>query len=209
MFSIAQGERTSQAEHDSGWAHTAGIPLQLSLGADGRLNVQPIAEVARLRSKTLLSLTDLSLAEANTALAGVHGTMLDIEVEFATTASAGVRVRAHPSGTEQTDLRVDLDAQQFFADRAKSTVDSEQLGRTRNGGAVVIGNSGSLRLRVLVDRSLIEAFLNGEYSLTTRSYATLPGSDGVALVGDPALRVKRIAVYAMAHLAGPQALATQ
>jgi len=205
LFSIAQGERTSKIEHDSGWAHTAGIPLQLTLGTDGRLNVQPIDEVARLRSKTLLSLADLSLAEANAALSAVHGDMLDIEVEFETTASAGVRVRAHALGVEQTDLRVDAGARQFFADRSRSTVDSEQLGRTRNGGAVLIG-SGPMRLRVLVDRSLIEAFLNGEYSLTTRSYATLPDSDGVALLGDPALRVRRIAVHAMQHLAGPQAM---
>jgi sucrose-6-phosphate hydrolase SacC (GH32 family) len=206
VFSIAQGERTSQAEHDSGWAHTAGIPLQLTLGADGRLNVRPIDEVTRLRSKTLLSLTDLSLAQANAALAGVRGDMLDIEVEFEATASAGVRVRAHPQGVEQTDLRVDADTRQFYADRAKSTVDSEQLGRTRNGGAVVLGG-GPMQLRVLVDRSLIEAFLNGEVSLTTRSYATLPDSQGVALLGDPALRINRLAVHAMAHLAGPQALA--
>ena len=206
VFSIAQGERTSQAEHDSGWAHTAGIPLQLALGADGRLKVQPIAEVARLRNKTLLSLANVSLAEANIALSGVHGDMLDIEVEYETTASAGVRVRAHPLGVEQTDLRVDATAGQFFADRAKSTVDSDQLGRTRNGGAVLIG-AGPMRLRVLVDRSLIEAFLNGDYSLTTRSYATLPGSDGVALLGDAELRIRRLAVYAMEHLAGAQALA--
>lgn len=208
LFSIAQGERTAQQEHDSGWAHTAGIPLQLSLGVDGRLNVQPIAEVARLRSKTLLSLADLSLAEANVALASVRGDMLDIEVEFETMASAGLRVRAHPAGVEQTDLRVDASAGQFFADRARSTADSDATGRTRNGGAVRLG-SGVLRLRVLVDRSLIEAFLNGEYSLTTRSYATLPGSDGVTLLGDAALRIRRLTVYAMAHLAGPQALATK
>ncbi len=208
LFSIAQGERTAQQEHDSGWAHTAGIPLQLRLGAGGRLNVQPIAEVARLRNKTLLSLAGLSLAEANVALASVHGDMLDIEVEFETTASAGVRVRAHPQGVEQTDLRVDASAGQFFADRTRSTVDSDATGRTRHGGAVLLG-SGPLRLRVLVDRSLIEAFLNGEYSLTTRSYATLPGSDGVALLGDAALRIRHLVVYAMKHLAGPQALATK
>jgi hypothetical protein len=29
----------------------------------------------------------------------------------------------------------------------------------------------------------------------------------VALLGDPALRINRLAVHAMAHLAGPQALA--
>ena len=206
LFSIAQGERTAQLEYDSGWAHTAGIPLELSLGADGRLNVQPIAEVALLRTSALLSLSNVSLAQANTALSGVHGDMLDIEVEFETTASAGLRVRAHPQGVEQTDLRVDAVARQFFADRAKSTVDADQRGQTRNGGAVLLGG-GAMSLRVLVDRSLIEAFLNGEYSLTTRSYATLGDSNGVALLGDAALRIRRIAVYAMAHLAGAQALA--
>ena len=205
VFSIAQGERTPQLEHDSGWAHTAGIPRELTLGADGRLNVRPIAEVARLRTQNLLSLTDVSLAQANAALAGVHGDMLDVEVEFEASASAGVRVRAHPQGVEQTDLRVDAVAQQFFADRAKSTVDADQRGVTRNGGTVLIGSATSLR--VLVDRSLVEAFLNGEYSLTTRSYAALRDSDGVALLGDPALRIRRLAVYAMHNLAGPQAMA--
>jgi sucrose-6-phosphate hydrolase SacC (GH32 family) len=204
VFSIAQGERAPQLDFDSGWAHTGGTPIELSLGADGNLRVKPIAEVARLRSKTLVELRNVSLAEANGALAQVRGDMLDIEVEFETTSAAGVRVRAHPQGLEQTDLRVDPGVRQFFADRSKATIDSDQRGIDRKGGEVTLGD-GAMTLRVLVDRSLIEAYLNDQYSLTTRSYPGLKDSEGVALIGDPGLRIKRIAVHAMKHLAGAQA----
>jgi sucrose-6-phosphate hydrolase SacC (GH32 family) len=204
VFSIAQGERAPQLDFDSGWAHSAGMPVELSLGSDGSLRVKPIAEVAKLRSKTLMELRGVSLADANAALAQVHGDMLDIEVEFEATSAAGVRVHAHPQGLEQTDLRVDPAAKQFYADRSKATIDADQRGVERKGGEVLLAGGG-MNLRVLVDRSLIEAYLNDQYSLTTRSYPGLKDSDGVALIGDPALRVKRIAVHSMRHLAGTQA----
>lgn len=54
LFTIAQKERTSEIECDSGWAHNAGMPVSLYLREDSQLGVEPIQEVERLRDRQLL-----------------------------------------------------------------------------------------------------------------------------------------------------------
>jgi len=197
VFSIAQGERSSDIDYDSGWAHSAGTPIEIRLGDDGDLHVRPIREVETLRDKPLAALTNVSLADVNRALVGVEGDMLDIEVEFVARAPCGIVVRISPDGSEQTPVLFDPAGRRFFVVRAKSSTDPSQAAHLfPNGGSVKTAGDG-VKLRVLVDRSLIEAYLDEKYSLTTRVYPASDQSRHVQLAGDPSAIVSRVAVYSM------------
>lgn len=82
VFTIAQGDRTSEMEYKSGWAHNGGLPLSVYLRDDGRLGIEPIQELQSLRGPKRLSLRDQSLAETNVQLRNVHGDMLEIQLEL-------------------------------------------------------------------------------------------------------------------------------
>ncbi len=197
VFSIAQGERPSEIDYDSGWAHSAGTPIEIRLGDDGDLHVRPIGEIETLRDKQLIALSNVSLLEANKALVGVDEDMLDIEVEFAIRAPCGVIVRISPDGSELTPVLFNPAVGRFVVTRSKSSIDPSQAARLfANGGSVKTQGVG-VKLRVLVDRSLIEAYLDEKYSLTTRVYPASNDARHVQLAGDPGAVISRIEVYSM------------
>lgn len=196
VFSIAQGERTLRDEWDAGWAHNGGLPITLSLGADGELRLAPIGELAALRGRQLIDLRDVGVGEAAKALAGLHGDGLEIELELAPSGQAakrGVSVRVAPGRAEATDLYVDGAAGRLEIDR---TLTTEGKSYGVQGGAFELGPE-NLRMRVFLDRSMLEAYVNERRSLTSRTYPSRVDADGLALLAAPGDRVVSLKVWAM------------
>lgn len=201
VFSIAQGERTEQLQSDSGWAHNAGLPVVLSLGSDGDVRIAPIAELSALRRRHIVSLANVSLQAAATVLAAVHGDTLEIELELAPSGAAATRrglvVRKTDDDAERTAIYVGAAATRFEIDRSKSSLDPDVQGSGVQGGAVDLAGE-NLRLRVFVDRSMLEAYLNERKSLTSRAYPARQDANGVGLLGAPADRVVALNIWELA-----------
>jgi sucrose-6-phosphate hydrolase SacC (GH32 family) len=196
VFSIAQGERSLRDEYDAGWAHNGGLPLVLSLGADGELRLAPIAELATLRTRELLALRDVSVAQANAALAAVHGRALEVELELAPSAAHGKRgmvVRAAPGDAELTALYVDTARNRLEIDRTHSA--SGRDGGVQGGAFNLAGEP--LRLRMFLDGSMLEAYVNQRNSLTSRIYPTRADADGLALLAQAGDRIVSLKVWSM------------
>lgn len=212
VFSIAQGERTAQGEWDSGWAHNAGLPIELNIGPDGDLRLAPIAELAGLRQQLLLDLNDVTPATAAQRLAGVQGDLLEIELELApapgVTARRALVVRKTPDNAERTELVVDAARGRFEIDRTHTTLDPAQRSRGVQGGAFDAGGE-HLRLRVFLDRSMVEAYLNERKSLTSRVFPTRLDATGLDLIAAPGDRVLRLKVWRMGAANGKAVVPAQ
>ncbi|MFC5458773.1 GH32 C-terminal domain-containing protein [Massilia niabensis] len=200
VFSIAQGERTAQGEWDSGWAHNAGLPIELKLGADGGLRLAPIDELKSLRQELLLDLNNVTPALAAQRLRGIGGDLLEVELELAPAGGdkrrRGLVVRRTPDNAEHTDLVIDPARKRFEIDREHTTLDPDQRSRGIQGGNFDLG-SENLRLRLFLDRSMVEAYLNERKSLTSRVFPTRLDATGLALIAAPADRVVRLKVWRM------------
>ena len=198
VFSIAQGERTAQGEWDSGWAHNAGLPIELKIGPDGDLRLAPIDELKSLRQELLLELGNVSPAVAAQRLGAIVGDLLEVELELAPASGQpgrrGLVVRKTPDNAEHTDLVIDAARRRFEIDRAHTTLDPEQRSRGVQGGSFDPGGE-NLRLRVFVDRSMVEAYLNERKSLTSRVFPTRLDATGLALIAAPADRVVKLKVW--------------
>jgi sucrose-6-phosphate hydrolase SacC (GH32 family) len=150
LWSIAQDGRTSDVQRLGGWAHNAGLPLELSLAPNGDLAIRPVRELALLR-KELLTLP-------------VSGMALELEVHAVLLDGDELRVRLTSADGDVL---------------AEIWVDARTLGVTRSGmndswssaepasGPVELAD-GRCRLRVFVDHSMVEVYLNESRSLTTR-----------------------------------------
>ena len=200
VFSIAQGERTAQDEWDSGWAHNAGLPIELKLGADGDLRLAPIDELKSLRQELLLDLRDTMPQAAAAKLAGVAGDLLEVELELAPAPGVqgrrGLAVRRTPDDAEHTELVVDAARGRFEIDRRHTTLDPAMRSRGVQGGAFDAG-AEPLRLRVFLDRSMVEAYLNERKSITSRVFPSRLDATGLALIAAPGDRVLRLRVWRM------------
>ncbi len=198
VFTIAQGERTPEIDYDCGWAHCGGLPVSLSLREDGRLNVEPIEEIETLRNKQLLSIFNVDIEVANEQLTHVNGDMLEVVVEFEpiTAAQYGVALRRSPNGEEETLLLYDTKKDLLYVNRCKSSLDPDERPDGVQGG--VLGLRGdSLKLRIFIDRSLIEVYANGLKSLTTRTYPSRLDATGLQLLSDSPLKIISLEIWSM------------
>ncbi len=140
IFTIAQGDRTSELEYQAGWAHNAGLPLSIYLREDGRLGIEPIQELQSLRGKKHVSFQEKSLQEANDLLKHVRGDRLEIQVELqsSTAQNIGIKVRCTPDRAEETLLYYDRKAAQLLVDRTKSTLNPQEVSTGIQGGTLDI-----------------------------------------------------------------------
>jgi sucrose-6-phosphate hydrolase SacC (GH32 family) len=203
VFSIAQGERTLRDEWASGWAHNAGLPISLAIGPDDDLRLAPIDELASLRRDVLLDLADVTPAAAAARLATIEGDALEVELELApapgSDARRGLVVRKTRDDAEHTDLVVDAARMRFEIDRTHTTLDADARSRGVQGGAFDLRGE-HLRLRVFLDRSMVEAYLNERKSITSRMYPSRADATGLGLIAAPGDRVARLKVWRMGGL---------
>ncbi|WP_379161437.1 GH32 C-terminal domain-containing protein [Paenibacillus sp. sgz5001063] len=198
VFTIAQGDRTSELEYQSGWAHNGGLPLSVFLRDDGRLGIEPIQELQSLRGTKLLSLQSKSMAEANLLLGDVQGDMLEIrmELEPRNAAQLGIKVRCTPDGEEETLLYYDFDEAKLLVDRTKTTLHPGEKCRGVQGGKLEL-LAENLKLHIYLDRSMVEAYANGLKSLTTRVYPSRKDALGLKIWGDGEPLIKSIEIWNM------------
>ncbi|MHB0880640.1 GH32 C-terminal domain-containing protein [Paenibacillus sp. SEL1] len=198
VFTIAQGDRTSEMEYKSGWAHNGGLPLSVYLRDDGRLGIEPIQELQSLRGAKRLSLRDQSLAETNVQLRDVHGDMLEIQLELepGSAKQFGIKVRCTPDGEEETLLYYDWNQAMLMVDRSKTTLHpGEKCGGVQGGKLELLGEN--LKLHIYLDRSMVEAYANGLKSLTTRVYPSRMDALGLEIWGDGEPFVKSLDIWDM------------
>ncbi|OKP89845.1 GH32 C-terminal domain-containing protein [Paenibacillus sp. P32E] len=198
IFTIAQGDRTSQLEYQSGWAHNGGLPLSVFLREDGRLGIEPIQELQSLRGTQRLSIRDNSLAEANLSLKDVRGDMLEIQVELEPrhTTQLGIKVRCTPDGDEETLLYYDFNEAKLWVDRTKTTRHpGEKCSGVQGGKLELLGEN--LKLHIYLDRSMVEAYANGLKSLTTRVYPSRKDALGLEIWGDGEPLIKSMEIWNM------------
>ena len=166
---------------DYGWSGTMSLPRVLSLGADGRLLMNPPEEIQRLRyngkQKTNLTVE----AGSELALAGIGGNSLELNLELNArdAKQCGLKVCASPGGEEQTLVYYDAAEKKLKVDTTKSSLADGPKGI--EAGPFELKPDEPLKLRVFVDKSVVEVFANGRQAVMRRIYPSRPDSVGVKL----------------------------
>lgn len=190
--------RTEQAQRDAGWAGVLTLPRVVDV-VDGRVTMAPLPEVDRLRTGTASFTPEAT--EDGWLARGAEGDAVDLLLRVpAATEQAEVRVRRSSDGVERTTIGIDRRARQVWVDRDHASQDP-----AATGGRYVAplparadgGGNGAVELRVLVDRSIVEVFVGGEVSLTTRIYPSRPDSTGIEVVGVPAHEASALRAFTL------------
>ncbi|MBM3883335.1 MAG: hypothetical protein FJ387_27110 [Verrucomicrobia bacterium] len=173
---------------DYGWSGTLSLPRVLSLGSDGRLRMDPPVEIERLRYRGQRR-ADLTVpVDAGLPLAGLEGTSLELRLEMLAPEASqfGVKVCCAPGGEEQTLVYYDAVEKKLKVDTTRSSL--AEGPKTIEAGPFELLAGEPLRLRVFVDRSVVEVFANSRQAVMRRVYPSRPDSVGVVLFarGGPA-----------------------
>lgn len=179
--------RTLAAQEAAGWAGVMSLPRILRMGKDGLLDVVPAPELKMLRQE-YWHVGGKVVGETAVLLPpNIHSPRLEImaEVEAGDDAVFGLSLCCSPDGQEMTHLICDRVHGKFTIDREKSSLSQDVYRDVPPSHQVVraapLPPGGTIKLHIFLDHSVIEVFLDGRYTLSSRIYPTRPDSLGVQL----------------------------
>ncbi len=168
-------------EKAQGWSGVYGLPRSLWLAKDGTLRMRPVRELQMLRCAEQ-TWQDIRLADGDVkTLAGIVGDSCELEMivdPSGTAKQLGVKVRASAGAEEETLLYYDTQARQLVFDSCSSGIQ----GRKQVERAPLDLKPGErLKLRVFVDKAVVEVFANDRQAICRRVYPGRSDSLGVLL----------------------------
>jgi beta-fructofuranosidase len=191
--------RSPSAIRASGWAGAMSLPRALTLLPGGSLGIEPVAEIDILRSNARERRGLEIPADGEVLLPEMGGDSveLDLEAEPGSARELGLLVRHSADGEERTAIIFDRERGVLRIDASRSTLDPNSI-PLRSTNPVVrppaleeainepepplaLAPGEPLRLRVFLDRSVLEVFANGRQCIARRIYPSRSHSIGVRL----------------------------
>lgn len=205
LYSIAQGKDSGTAHnYQSGWSHNFAIPLELSLSDNGKEIIRrPIKELESVRGNTLYEMQgEKTAAQLNSEIAQVRGDLLEIKAKFtmAPTSekySGGIQVRYNPESSDAIAEHTDI----YFSDAGVGIDRLKSSALTyvnKNNSHVWNSTEREYELTILLDRSMLEVYVNGIMCFTTRIYPKYANSDYLHIFDDNSgIKFTQFTVYEM------------
>ena len=183
---IVDERRTPQAQQRAGWAHTFSLPRVWRLMPDRRtLGQAPAPELMALRGEPQFARTGMSVGnEPVTITSGLRAYELLVELteQPGGFAPINIDVMASDDGREFTRLDFDPANATVTVDKSHATLSVDGEGPQVLKGNYAIEAFGVMsRLRVIVDGSVIEVFVNDAAAYAVRSYPSVRDSTGVRM----------------------------
>ena len=207
IYAIAQGKDSHAVTSNGknvGWAHNFAIPLELYLADNGYDVIrEPIKEIESLYDETLYEYSGegLTVDAVNDEISQIRGDMLRIDLKITLDPKAedytgGLYVRYNPNetteGTERTLIA--FSNQGVYVDRTRSSL----LDVTKNQSYTWPVVNREYTLTILLDRSMLEIYVDGIISFTTRVHPKYGNSDYLRFLdGNSGLIVKELKIINM------------
>lgn len=201
MFAWLREERSDAAQLRAGWSGVISLPRELRV-EDDLLLQRPVPELESLRREGF-SLQALTLTDGESRRLEVEGDDLEVELSLEELGAAcfELTLRASPDGEERTLLELDGGAGLLTVDTRHASLDPEANGRLVCAPHVF---GKDPRLRVFVDASVVEVFLDERICLSARVYPTRPDSLGVEVASrDGAVTIRELRAWQTALLHSP------
>ena len=188
----------------SPWKGAMSLPREVGLRQleEGvRLVQNPVREIERLRTRAR-EFRNIPVEGESAYLrdSGITGNSLEIDVEFADIAAEECGIVVCAGERNRTVIGYNRASGTLFMDRTKSgdssfSGDYREMGRSE---APLELDNGALRLRVFVDRSIVEVYANGGRRVMTNTIFPGPEDVNAALYSrGGTARVRKGVVYVM------------
>lgn len=166
-----------------GWSGVYGLPRTLWLGEDGTLRMRPVKELEALRGPEKSWSNQPVSSGQSRRLEGIVGDSCELALTITpgTAKRCGLKVRASRDGKEETVLYYDAEARQLVFDATRSGVAGRNVVER---APLELEKNEPLRLRVFVDKSVVEIYANDRQAIGRRVYPASSDSLGLLLFAD-------------------------
>lgn len=184
IYAIAQGKDAgTNQNYYSGWAHNFAIPLELFLSDNGNEVIrEPIKEIESLYGETLYELNKTkSFNDVNNDISNIRSDSFRIDMNISINSNnekyqVGLDVRYNKVvsniGTEKTSITFSNDG--VFINRLQSTL-HDYVNKQPSYTYQSVKNDYDVI--ILMDRSMLEVYIDDVMSFTTRVYPKYGNSD--------------------------------
>lgn len=178
-----------ESKEPDGWNDIMTLPRVLSIGEDGEVLIEPVKELEGLRhSHQHLDEFEID-TNSEQVLTGISGNALELEVVLdpGDAHESGLKVLRSSEGGEETRISFFPKGHPRFGtallqiDGTASSERTDIIPRTPEIGPLDIADDEPVRLRIFIDRSIVEVFANGRQCLTLRAYPKHADSVGVSV----------------------------
>ncbi len=194
IFNMTSGKRLGK----DCYSELMTLPRLLTLDTLDRLCIRPFGDIESLRGECV-SVEGMRLpANTETVLDKVEGETLEIEAEIDLGGAPAFEfdVLRSPDKREYTRIifyrnggypdrtapgRHKLRASAIAIDNSHGSLSDIVRPRVTETADVYLGNKETVRLRIFIDRSVVEVFVNDRQCIAVRTYPTLDESRGVAI----------------------------
>jgi len=176
------------AKPTEGWDQIMTLPRRLKLLEGDQLGIEPIETVERARGERTRVGPVVLPANEEVVLESVSGNAVELAAELDTGAAKMVELNVlrSPGGEEFTRIafyrRLGYGGHSTLTiDNSRSSILGDVRSRPPESAPVLLGDDEPLQLRVFVDRSVVEVFVNGRQCVAVRVYPGREDSTGVSL----------------------------
>jgi beta-fructofuranosidase len=168
-----------RSEH--GWSGTMSLPRVLTLGDDSLLRMDVPEEIEALRYGAVKKENIAVPSDTELPVDGIGGNSLELIVEMDGDQASqfGVKVCVSPDGQEETSIFYDAAEGKLKVDTRKSG--PEDTPKTVEAAPFELKKGERLKLRIFVDKSVVEVFANSRQAVMRRIYPSRTDSIGVRL----------------------------
>ena len=160
---------------------TMSLPRVLSLDDNGQLQMDVPEEIEALRYRPFKKEDFHVQSGQDMVMEGISGNSLElaIDMESAGASEYGVKVCVSPDGKEETVISYDASEGALKVDARRSG--PEDTPKNVEAGPFELNEGERLKLRIFVDKSVVEVFANGRQAAMRLIYPSQPDSVGISL----------------------------
>ncbi|RPK04750.1 Sucrose-6-phosphate hydrolase [Priestia endophytica] len=159
---------TKMPSQEYGWAGAMTIARELVLEGD-IMKQKPVDELEELRTgyKQLDAFEFTEIKTINDQQESVSEVIIDVNVNDTNASKFGIQLRCSKDGEERTEIMVDFENKEIVMDRERSGVGEKGTSKA----PFVVKENGTLNLRIFMDTTSLELFVNGgEQVITNRIF---------------------------------------
>ncbi|MGK7393559.1 MAG: GH32 C-terminal domain-containing protein [Candidatus Cyclobacteriaceae bacterium M3_2C_046] len=174
--------RSSKAQDEAGWTHLYSLPRVWRILEDGRIGQIPHPHLCRLRGEQVAQIENQVIEpDRMQNLPGISGNTLELQFKIIPDQADSFEIQLYGSDREVTRIVFDPDKHQIGLDRRNSSL-SPEVTKNYQQGNYFFPRNDTLEVRIFLDKSVVEVFVDQLSTFASRVYPTLPDSRQVDIV---------------------------
>ena len=190
-FCWMREQRTSKEYMESGWNGGMTMARTITCDDNGKLTITPHENYKLLENNTL-TYENIQVNDTQKIIESFKGDsyVIDAEIDINNAKQVGFKILMSDGEEEYTSIYYDATSKKMKIDYANSSVNKYNYSYYINGfcGYIyrgfqesLIKNYNTLSLKIYVDGSFLEIYINGEFSMSQRIYPALASSKNTAI----------------------------